>query len=252
MSTKRNDQYKGRLSPAQIAKGINAALHNAKRQADAAALLYANGYHALASAIAALSIEESGKVTHLRHLSLAKTDQEVVRVWKDYRTHTKKNQQWPIPMLFSQGATKLHELVSLLLDGRSQLPEYLDYLKQLGLYTDCLAEGNWSIPDEAVGEEPAKYLVGAAKCLSNSPDITVTDVELWAKHMGSAWKGRGELAQADLPALKRAVLDYYDAMHERGLGKHHSREASFVQQIDAAFKVMGCPEAESLKPEGGS
>jgi AbiV family abortive infection protein len=83
LANKNLDQYRGRLKPSQIADGINAALDNAKSLADAASLLLRSQNYPLAASIAALAIEEAGKVPILRSLAVAKTDEEVAQCWRE-------------------------------------------------------------------------------------------------------------------------------------------------------------------------
>ena len=68
---KKLDAYRGRLDASQVATGINAAIENAKRLADDASLLLEVGRFPTAASLSILSIEESGKVSILRALSVA-------------------------------------------------------------------------------------------------------------------------------------------------------------------------------------
>jgi len=68
--------YRGPLDVAQIAAGMNLATSNAARLAKDARLLLENERWPSAASIAALSIEESGKVVVLRRF-LNATDEEV-------------------------------------------------------------------------------------------------------------------------------------------------------------------------------
>lgn len=90
MAKTKLDQFKGRLTPAQITAGINAATQNAKRLCDDAFLLLNEKRYPSAASVAILSIEESGKVSILREVSLAKDDKSILSVWQAYRSHTKK------------------------------------------------------------------------------------------------------------------------------------------------------------------
>jgi AbiV family abortive infection protein len=85
---KKLDAYKGRLSPNQVASGMNAAISNAARLANDAETLLEAGRFPTAASIVILSIEESGKVSALRAIALAKTDTESEQTWRDYRSHT--------------------------------------------------------------------------------------------------------------------------------------------------------------------
>ena len=209
MAKKRLDQYKGRLTPAEITKGMNAALVNAKRLADAASLLLEKGDWPLAASIAALSIEESGKVAVLRSLSVAHSDQDVARCWQEYRCHTKKNVMWLLPQLVAAGARRLDDFGSLF-DEQAEHPFLLDQVKQIGFYTDCLGKAHWSVPTEVIDEELARALVKTAGLFVEPKRVTEAEIELWIKHMGPVWKGPKEL-------MEHALVQWYNEMHERGL-----------------------------------
>jgi AbiV family abortive infection protein len=209
MSSKKLNGYRGRLTASQAAAGMNAATENAKRlQEDAQALLDA-GRASTAASLAALSIEESGKVSILRQLATATTSEEVAAAWKSYRSHTRKNVQWLLPDLAVKGARKLEDFRSLFEVG-AEHPVVLDHVKQLGFYTDCLGNCHWSVPTEVVDSQLAKSLVQIAKLLVRRRETTVTEIELWVTHVGSASKG-------DLSAMKQALVAWYAAMQEAGL-----------------------------------
>lgn len=82
--------YRGKLSVAQVAGGMNAATQNAARLAADARLFFSNARWPTAASVAALSIEEAGKVVILRRF-LTASDEEIRALWKDYRSHTRKN-----------------------------------------------------------------------------------------------------------------------------------------------------------------
>ncbi|MDR3371305.1 MAG: AbiV family abortive infection protein [Rhodoferax sp.] len=188
---------------------MNAATSNAKRlQEDAQALLDA-GRAPTAASLAALSIEESGKVSILRQLATATTPEEVAVAWKSYRSHTRKNVQWLLPELAVKGARKLEDFRSLFEEG-AEHPVVLDHVKQLGFYTDCLGNCHWSTPIEVVDAQLAKSLVQIANLFVSEREITVTEIELWVTHVGSASKG-------DLAGMKQALVAWYAAMQEAGL-----------------------------------
>ncbi len=71
MSAAKLDQYRGRLDAPQIAEGINAAAHTARRLAEDARLLINKRRFPTAASLAILSNEESGKASMLRRLSVA-------------------------------------------------------------------------------------------------------------------------------------------------------------------------------------
>lgn len=207
---KKLPSYKGKLSFSQIAEGMTAASENAARLAQDAKLLLDTGRHPTACSLAALSIEESGKVSILRAMSLARDDNELKEEWKRYRSHTNKNVQWIFPQLVDEGARRLDDLRPLF-DKDAEHPYTLDQIKQLGFYTDCLGnKGYWSIPDEVIDGELADQLVSTAKLLSSASPTSKREIELWVEHVGPVWK-------KDMNWMKCAVANWYEAMQQEGL-----------------------------------
>lgn len=208
--SKKLPSYKGRLSLAQIAEGMTAASENAARLAQDANLLFDNGRLPTACSLAALSIEESGKVSILRSMSLARDNIELKDEWKRYRSHANKNVHWIFPQLVAGGGRKIDDFCSLF-DKDAEHPYLLDQVKQLGFYTDCLGEeGHWSVPDEVIDGRLASQLVSTAQLLSSASPTSSREVELWVEHVGPAWK-------RDLNWMKRAVANWYHAMQREGL-----------------------------------
>ena len=97
-------------------------------------LFDADGY-ATAAALSILAIEESGKVSILRGLSMAPDEESRRQLWKDYRSHRSKNVTWILPELAAKGARTLDELRPAT-DKDAEHTVTLDNLKQLSLYTD--------------------------------------------------------------------------------------------------------------------
>ncbi|MET4163812.1 AbiV family abortive infection protein [Marinobacterium sp. MBR-111] len=208
--SKKLPSYKGKLSFSQIAEGMTAASENAARLAQDAKLLLEAGRLPTACSLAALSIEESGKVSILRAMSLARDDKELKEEWKRYRSHTNKNVQWIFPQLVAEGARRLDDLRPIF-DKDAKHPSLLDQVKQLGFYTDCLGnKGHWSIPDEVIDGELAGQLVSTAELLSSASPTSEREIELWVEHVGPVWK-------TDLSWMKPAVANWYEAMQREGL-----------------------------------
>lgn len=211
-------QYRGPLSTEQVATGMNAARANARRLAQDARLLLCNGRWPTAASVAALSIEESGKVVILRRFLTANAE-EVKGLWREYRSHTKKNLNWIFPELVAKGARRLEDFRPVV-DVDSDHPEVLDATKQLGFYSDCLGSAHWSSPSEVINEKLAQSLVMAAEILSPDRHIEVRELELWIENMGPVWnKGDEE--------MKNALANWYAAMQKEGLapaGRNGMRE----------------------------
>ena len=209
MSTKKLNQYKGRLTPGQIAEGINAASRNALRLAEDAALLLANKRFPSASSLAVLSIEEAGKASILRYLSVAKSDKEVSDCWREYRSHTRKNVMGGLLDVFARGARKLDDFIEPFAKD-AEHPYLLDQLKQIGFYSDCLGAAHWSEPEAVIDEALAKQLVRTAEVLARSKETSRTEIELWVKHLAPVWN-------QDPGWMRKALENWYEDMQKHGL-----------------------------------
>ena len=202
-------RFRGQLTPSQIAIGMNAARRNARRLADDAKLLLGHGRFPTAVSVAALSIEEAGKISVLRHLAFAPDEAVRKRAWKDYRSHRSKNPAWILPHLVAKGARSLDAL-RLAADPSGTHTLLLDQLKQLGLYTDCLGPRTWTEPKTAIDEALAKQLVSIADLLARERTFTSREIELWIEHMQPVYG-------APLHEMKAALLRCYAALREAGL-----------------------------------
>jgi AbiV family abortive infection protein len=213
---KKLDRYKSRLSPEQIAEGMNAASRNAARLVEDADLLLDRGRNPSAAALAILAIEEAGKVSILRHLAISKDDKELATRWHDYRSHTKKNVAWLLPQLVAEGARRLDNFSPLFSEDADH-PFILDQVKQISFYTDCLGEAHWSIPQDVIDEPLARMLVQIARIFAKPSEVAPKEIELWIKHMEPVW-------MTDLEGMKRALIDFHAEMREHGLARHSVQE----------------------------
>lgn len=209
MSATKLDQYRGRLNPLKIAEGINAAASNARRLAEDARLLLDNRRFPTAASLAILSIEESGKTSILRRLSVAESDQEVKDCWSEYRSHTKKNVMGALYDELARGARKLDEFLGMFRED-AKYPRVLDQVKQIGFYTDCLGKAHWSEPAVMVDEALAKQLVTIAESLAKSKEVSPREIELWVKHLGPVWN-------KDPGWMRKALENWYEDMQQHGL-----------------------------------
>lgn len=139
----RPSAYRGLLTPSQVADGMNAARRNAQRLASDAKLLLDAGRLPTATSIAALSIEESGKLSILRELAIITESDELAEAWKRYRDHRSKNGMWILPDLARRGARRLTDF-SDVVNRDGEHTEILNSLKQIGFYTDCYGHAHWS------------------------------------------------------------------------------------------------------------
>lgn len=221
LANMKSNRYNRKLSPAQLAQGMNCANSNAKRLLKDAELLCQNERYPSAVGLAILAIEEAGKEAMLRSLALARNADELRTAWKDYRTHTSKNRLLALPHLLSSGARELEDLMPLFKE--SEYPHSIESLKQVSFYSDCLDSARWSSPDEVIREEQAKQGVAAAKVvINNKKHVTEKEVELWIKHMAPVWK-------KDWRQEKEALKSWFADLVRSGLIKGSADDyATFV------------------------
>jgi AbiV family abortive infection protein len=208
MPNSRPQEFRGRLTPENAAVGINLAAKNARRLASDARLLLEAERVPTAASIAALSIEEAGKVSILRGLIIDISEPEVKAEWKRYRDHRSKNGHWILPSLAAGGARTLGAF-SDVVNRESEHTETLNIVKQLGFYSDCYGEKcHWSDPQAVVSRELAEDLVKTAEVLAPKKDVTVRELQLWQQHLGPVWK---------TAEMSHALLRWAAAMNEEGL-----------------------------------
>lgn len=209
MAAEKLQQYRGRISAADATQGIRCARENALRLVTDAELLLANEHFASALALAVLAIEEAGKVSILRAMVLARSDEEARADWKEYRSHTSKNRLWPILEFALKGARKLDDFTSLVASD-AEHPVILDQLKQLAFYTDCLGNKHWSVPSEVIEKDLAVVIAKTARILVAGGEVTQRELELWVQHVGPVWKQNKEV-------MEKALTDWYAALQAEGL-----------------------------------
>lgn len=197
---------------------MNAATRNARRLAADARLLLNAGSAPSAVALAALAIEENGKVAILRGLSLARTDIEIKASWKDYRSHVRKNAHWIFVDLVLGGARQLEDFRSMY-DKDAEHPHLLDQLKQITLYTDCLGDRHWSEPAVAMDRAGAEQIIRVAELLAQSPkrEIQAREIELWIEHMGPT-------RERPMDEMKVSFREWNEAMKCEGLIEENSAD----------------------------
>ena len=233
MPKQKLSQYRGKLSPAQIADGMNAAIRNARRLADDARTLFDLERYPTAASIAVLSMEESGKVSILRHFAIARDLPSCRRIWQDYRNHRSKNVAWILPDLVAAGARDLDSL-HLAAQSDAEHTALLNNVKQIGLYSDCLGNAHWSEPEKVIDRRLAQMLVKIADLFATKEAVTPEEIELWIAHLGPA-------DGAPLETMKEALLNWYHAMNEAGLLNEDDR---VVREF-----VMGTGQASACRSD---
>lgn len=217
---KKLEQWKNTLAVEKIVEGMNAASSNARRLLNDASALFDLERYPSATSLAILAIEEAGKVSILREMSLLKDGKDIKQIWHRYRSHTEKNMMWVFLDTVKKGARNLNDFAPIFSD-ESEHPFVLDQLKQISFYTDCLGKAHWSIPDNVIDRDTAISIIEAAKPLVSSKLHTVEEVELWVKYLGPVWKTDD--------ALKREALkSYFDAMSAKGLLSNKTAVSAFL------------------------
>lgn len=186
---------------------MNAAGTNARRLAADARLLLDAGRHPTAASLAALSIEESGKIAIIRGLTLQNDPKALREEWRRYRDHRSKNGLWILPKLIAEGARLLHEMKPAI-DKNGEHTALLNSIKQLGLYTDCYGQGHWSTPWDVVDEALSEDLVETAELLAPKKDVTARELELWVDIMGPSYCTEG---------MPMALIRWAAALYQEGL-----------------------------------
>jgi AbiV family abortive infection protein len=200
-------EYRGSLDAAAVAEGMNAANRNARRLVSDAKLLLEADRYPSAAALAALAIEESGKVSILRGLAVATSPEELRAQWRAYRDHRSKNGAWILPTLAAEGARYLHQL-SATTSRDAEHTAILNSLKQVGLYTDCYGNAHWSEPKQIIDGSLARTLVGIAELLAKEKIVIPREIELWIEHLSPVWN------TSEMP---HALLRWATAMQREGL-----------------------------------
>lgn len=199
--------FRGPLTAGEVADGINAAIRNARRLAADAKILLDAGRYPSAASLAALSVEESEKVSTLRAMALARTRTELLNAWKDYRAHHPKNTGWILAALVSKGVRHLSDFKDAA-DGGGAPAEVLDVLKHLGFHTDSYRKGAWAEPPAMIDATVARTLVEIAEKMCAKAEVSPREIELWVEHVGPAWHSR---------RMPDALMRWAKAMEQEGL-----------------------------------
>ena len=169
-------QYKGPLTLKQAAAGINLAINNAARLLADARVLLGHGHYPSAAFLAAIAVEEHGKVAILDRLAAAEA-RELESIWKEYRSHTSKNSRWILPSLVDTGPKTLEQLSSVFAPN-SIHQQAFEEIKQLCRYSDSTGEGEWSDPLRFASKELAEQFIDNASRLISVKGVTEEDMAL--------------------------------------------------------------------------
>lgn len=220
---RRLPSYAGPITPQQAAQGIQAAVQNARSLLADAKLLCEHSRWSRVASLSILAAEEIGKVSLLRRILVAEPPEQLREMWRDYRMHTKKN--WLGAFLTCVREAPNIEDFRELADPESDHQHLLEALKQLALYSDCLGECHWCIPDRAIDEQEARFLLRNAQRLvpeGESAMQSPAELELWIKHMKPV-QGKGMLP------MKEALIACYHEAQELGVLRGNSSVEDMVR-----------------------
>jgi len=236
LSDLRRGSFRGVLSPAQCAEGINLVRENAQRLIEDARVLFLAGRYPSAAQQAILAIEESGKEAILRLLAAAETREQARACWRDFCDHSKKNIRWAATMIADLG----HGFREMLASTQDeQLIKAIERFKQLAIYVDCLDQGTWTAPVQFVERDAAADLIDRAQRLSSTlPPATEREIEIAARHTrlldraeaaGAPqeerqriyMRGQAELCENGFPGVTGATLELLlaNALDLKGIGR---------------------------------
>jgi AbiV family abortive infection protein len=201
-------EYKGMLTAADAARGMNAAIANARRLYEDAQALADGNRLPSALGLAILSIEEAGKVSIIRGIAMCGSDEAARREWKRFRSHREKNAQWILADLASKGARTLEDLREVV-DGKEH-PAMLDRLKQHSFYTDCVTPCRWVVPADVIPVSFTHSILRIAEIHTRAKPVTTRELELWIHHMRP-------VRRAAFAVMKSALREWYAAMAREGL-----------------------------------
>ena len=220
-------QYSGVLTPSQASKGIDAARRNGRSLLDDAILLFENNRWPRSAALSILTIEEEGKIPLIRELLLARSQKELNKSWKSYRSHVKKNVLAAM-IDYVRDNPKLEDFRPIY-SPDADFPQRLDAVKQISFYSDCLGDVNWSLPEEVVDQQLAHSLLTTARALVPISECAMessAELQIWVKHLKGIWP------DAPMEDMKKALLACYEEARILGVLRG---SATVEEMIDFMF-----------------
>lgn len=125
-------------------------------------------------------------------------------------------------------------------DPNAEHTGLLDALKQVSLYTDCLGDWHWSVPNDVIDEELARSMIKSAEMMWGGRAITEREVELWAQIVGPHYNQR---------SMAAAVVQWQHAMITEGLSDTTPEELAAFMRGDPV-EVDGKVRDENGRPDG--
>ena len=129
---------------------------------------------------------------------------------------------WPFIFEVKSGARRAGDFAKLFDEG-AEHPQLLDAVKQVALYTDCVANCQWWIPEKVVKADTTKLIVRAAELMVKRNVVTIEEIELWIAILGPHWNGSDEERAV-------AVCAWDKEMRRRGLTKGDVTMEQFLRE----------------------
>ena len=204
--------YDGKLDALSAATGLQAARLNAIDLVEASQLLFNSKKYHHSFALSTLAIEECGKIPIILSIFLELDDPK--KMWKKYRHHRSKS-NYLNTAIIAMAQAKFPNIDKKKLNMISQGPPplYLDVMKQLSFYTDCISthEGHiWHLPRDRDWQTEAKERLDEARAIAlNLRDYSPAEFDIWHKHLVKYNRKSKE-------ELKRAFKELKEELVEKG------------------------------------
>jgi AbiV family abortive infection protein len=201
--------YEGKLDACSAATGLQAARLNASDLVGSSQLLFnAKKYHH-SVALSTLAIEECGKIPIILSIFLELDDSK--KIWKKYRHHrSKSNYLNTAVVAMAQAEFPNLDKKNLNMISQGPIPLYLDVMKQLAFYTDCISthEGHmWHLPRDRDWQVEAKERLDEARAMAlKLRDYPPTELDIWHKHLAKYNRKNKEELKTAFKKLKEELL----------------------------------------------
>lgn len=181
-------QYQGVLSSAQIAVGINFSHENGIRLLEDARLLFGEERYPSAVTLSLLAVEEFAKELILRRMSIRDKKEQIQRFWAQMKDHRVKAAVGALPYLIQKGTLDVMQLAEQIESPDAVYGETFNWLKETGLYVECVQSGKWLRPTDQIGKEVAESILRGAEMMAgtgNPYPVTkehIEEMQLMAKN----------------------------------------------------------------------
>ena len=157
--------FRGALTRAGAESGIRALHENAARLARDARLLADARRYPSAAALAAMALDEIGRIPLLVALHAVDGNSRLAELWRRFREH-RHDFPWAI---FQTGAPQRLT---------SDINTALAFMRSIGNIVECLGPGNWAEPARLIQPGLAEELVATAELICLNP-MSTRGITVW-------------------------------------------------------------------------